>query len=253
MPDIVVCNGPGTCVPIAAAAYASRFFGIKRIHVIYSESMACVSHLSLSGKILYHFADHFTVQWDTLHALLPKAKYAGRCRPGLPPRGAGVTGDGRCIVTVGSTMFEALIKSVDSEAVLDALRALGIKEVVVQKGNGKHFPSAIAEAPDVKVFEYSQEVPAMLRSASLVLSHAGAGTVLDCLLNDRDLIIVPNETLMSNHQVQLAEELEKYKLVRWCRPGDLLSTLRAKAEPLAEFPKQAAPVFKSCVAGLVGE
>eukprot|EP00659_Diplonema_papillatum_P007528 gene7528-11533_t len=26
MPDLIVCNGPGTCVPICAAAYFARFF-----------------------------------------------------------------------------------------------------------------------------------------------------------------------------------------------------------------------------------
>ena len=51
-PDLIVCNGPGTCVPIAAAAYALRFFGLKvcDVHVVCStfcahshSHTACVS------------------------------------------------------------------------------------------------------------------------------------------------------------------------------------------------------------------
>ena len=226
MPDVIVCNGPGTCVPIAVAAYFLRFFGIKRVFLIYSESMACVAHLSMSGRILYHFADHFTVQWSGLLASLGKAKYAGRCREGLPLQKNSINGDGTAVVTVGSTKFEELIKHIDSLEVLTALRSKGIKQVVVQKGNGVYYPDNIAGEADVEVMEYSQQVPQMLKTASIVISHAGAGTVLDCLLSDRELLIVPNETLMANHQVQLAEELGRYDLVQWCHAPNLLEELQ---------------------------
>eukprot|EP01063_Lacrimia_lanifica_P031943 TRINITY_DN5378_c0_g1_i2.p1 TRINITY_DN5378_c0_g1~~TRINITY_DN5378_c0_g1_i2.p1 ORF type:complete len:373 (+),score=125.99 TRINITY_DN5378_c0_g1_i2:52-1170(+) len=226
-PDIVVCNGPGTCVPICVAAYALRFFAVKHVAVVYSESLACVAHLSLSGKILWRFADRFTVQWGMLKDLLgARALYAGRCTYDLPALGPAASGgDGSCVVTVGSTKFDKLIEAVDSEAVLDALRRKGIKKIIVQKGNGAYAPTVLPQAADVEVFEYSKEVPAMLKKASYVISHAGAGTVYDCLLHDRRLLIVPNETLMANHQVQLAEELEKYSLVQWCRPDNLLKEL----------------------------
>ena len=197
--------------------------------------MACVSHLSLSGKILYHFVDRFTVQWEGLAKTLQRAEHAGRCVPGLPVLSEDqLQGDGTAIITVGSTKFDDLIKSADSEEFIDALKARGIRKLVVQKGNGAYTPAVLAAAGDfASVIEYSKDIPAMLRKASLVISHAGAGTVLDCLLHKRRMVIVPNETLMANHQVQLAEELAKYDLISWCRAPDVLSTLKVRPLPLS--------------------
>ncbi|WP_191976308.1 hypothetical protein [Limosilactobacillus reuteri] len=45
--------------------------------VIYIESFARITTPSLTGKILYHFADLFIVQWKELLKVYPKAKYFG--------------------------------------------------------------------------------------------------------------------------------------------------------------------------------
>ncbi|GAM25084.1 hypothetical protein SAMD00019534_082590, partial [Acytostelium subglobosum LB1] len=65
-PDVVICNGPGTCVPIVVAAYMFRFVGLKRCKIVYYESIARVNGLSLSGKILQRVADWFVYQWPEL-------------------------------------------------------------------------------------------------------------------------------------------------------------------------------------------
>ncbi|KAL1935516.1 hypothetical protein VTP01DRAFT_4656 [Rhizomucor pusillus] len=77
MPDLILLNGPGTCIPICMAAYIVRILGIKRTQIIYVESFARVETLSLTGKILYHFADKFLVQWPELAAKFPRADYKG--------------------------------------------------------------------------------------------------------------------------------------------------------------------------------
>ena len=51
LPSVVLCNGPGTCIPIIAAALLVRCLGIKYITLVYVESIARVETLSLSGKI----------------------------------------------------------------------------------------------------------------------------------------------------------------------------------------------------------
>lgn len=76
-PDLILCNGPGTCVPICLAAFVMRVFYLNNTKTIYVESICRVKTLSLSGKILYHFADQFLVQWEELQILYPKAKYLG--------------------------------------------------------------------------------------------------------------------------------------------------------------------------------
>ncbi|CAO3649290.1 unnamed protein product [Mucor hiemalis] len=76
-PDLIICNGPGSCIPICMLTYIPRVLGIKKIEIIYIESFARVETLSLTGKLLYHFVDRFLVQWAELSNLLPKAEYKG--------------------------------------------------------------------------------------------------------------------------------------------------------------------------------
>ena len=81
-PDVVVTNGPGTCLPICLAAFASRVLG-RRANasaVVYVESVCRVRRLSLTGEILYRLriADALFVQWEGLLAKYPRAIYAGR-------------------------------------------------------------------------------------------------------------------------------------------------------------------------------
>lgn len=74
----VLCNGPGTCIPLCAAGLLLGILGLKRVLLVYVESICRVESLSLSGKILYHFADYFFVQWKPLKAKYPKSVYIGR-------------------------------------------------------------------------------------------------------------------------------------------------------------------------------
>ncbi|XP_072854074.2 UDP-N-acetylglucosamine transferase subunit ALG14 isoform X2 [Pogona vitticeps] len=75
---LVLCNGPGTCVPICISALLLRMLGLKRVTIVYVESICRVENLSLSGKILYYFSDYFIVQWPALKEKYPKSLYLGR-------------------------------------------------------------------------------------------------------------------------------------------------------------------------------
>ncbi|KAM4659180.1 UDP-N-acetylglucosamine transferase subunit ALG14 isoform 1-T1 [Amazona ochrocephala] len=77
-PDLILCNGPGTCVPVCISALLLGLLGIKRAIIVYVESICRVETLSLSGKILYYFSDYFIVQWPDLKEKYPKSIYLGR-------------------------------------------------------------------------------------------------------------------------------------------------------------------------------
>ena len=77
-PGLILCNGPGTCVPICYCAFMMRFLGIYRPTIVYVESFCRVKSLSLSGKLIYPIADKFIVQWPELTQLYHKALYIGR-------------------------------------------------------------------------------------------------------------------------------------------------------------------------------
>lgn len=71
-PDLVICNGPGTCVPVCVAAKL-----YSRSTVVFVESFCRVDSLSLTGRLLYFVADHFLVQWPSLTIKYPKTRYCG--------------------------------------------------------------------------------------------------------------------------------------------------------------------------------
>ncbi|XP_063481648.1 UDP-N-acetylglucosamine transferase subunit ALG14 isoform X1 [Symphalangus syndactylus] len=77
-PDLVLCNGPGTCVPICVSALLLGILGIKKVIIVYVESICRVETLSMSGKILFHLSDYFIVQWPALKEKYPKSVYLGR-------------------------------------------------------------------------------------------------------------------------------------------------------------------------------
>lgn len=71
-PRIVLCNGPGTCLPVAIAGLLlGKFLGIFPITLVFVESFCRVDTLSLTGKIMYWIADLFVLHWQELHDKYP--------------------------------------------------------------------------------------------------------------------------------------------------------------------------------------
>ena len=71
-PAAVVSTGPAIAVPVCLLAK------LLRARVIFIETGSRVRSLSLTGKILYRFADLFFVQWQELLDRAPRGIYAGR-------------------------------------------------------------------------------------------------------------------------------------------------------------------------------
>lgn len=95
VPDLLIVNGPGTCVVVVLVYRLLKVSGnllrraVRRLanselqllgqrspQIIYVESFARVSSLSLSGKILKNVVDEFIVQW-------PVEGYTGEKDDGL--------------------------------------------------------------------------------------------------------------------------------------------------------------------------
>ncbi|KAK1922081.1 oligosaccharide biosynthesis protein Alg14-like protein [Papiliotrema laurentii] len=69
--DVLLVNGPGTCVVVVLVSWIRRVLGLSHSRIIYVESWARVKSLSLSAKLLRPFVDSFVVQW-------PEAAGGGR-------------------------------------------------------------------------------------------------------------------------------------------------------------------------------
>ncbi|KAF9500986.1 glycosyltransferase family 1 protein [Pleurotus eryngii] len=150
-------------------------------------------------------------------------------------------------VTVGSTKFDALIRAVLSADVLQCLQAKGYTSLVVQCGNsrtGEPVPNEgktkmSREGVDIELWKFKPSLVEEYEKADLIISHAGSGTILDVLRRDKPLIVVPNPTLLDNHQQELAQALseQSYLLQSSVDPSELSQSIRdLDPSELRKFP-----------------
>ncbi|KAG9102816.1 N-acetylglucosaminyldiphosphodolichol N-acetylglucosaminyltransferase catalytic subunit alg13 [Ceratobasidium sp. 370] len=158
---------------------------------------------------------------------------------------------GSVFVTVGSTKFDDLARAVLSSEVLGALHVRGFSELVFQCGNSDI--ASLVPCPStgdewswtddktgmrILVWRFKPELAKNFEQAGLVISHAGSGTILEVLRLPRPMIVVPNETLLDNHQVELANALEKLSHLFASTPSALVKTIQTyDSTKLKEFPQ----------------
>lgn len=70
-PDYIVTTGAHVG---GVMSVIGKIFGSK---IIYIETFANIKTKTITGKLVYHFADLFLVQWKDMLELYPKAKYGG--------------------------------------------------------------------------------------------------------------------------------------------------------------------------------
>ncbi|KAI5079450.1 hypothetical protein GOP47_0004929 [Adiantum capillus-veneris] len=134
---------------------------------------------------------------------------------------------GQVFVTVGTTLFDALIRAVDTQECKAALARQGYSSLVLQIGRGSYLPCKddVNGLLKVDFFTFSPDLKEHLSSADLVISHAGSGSIFETLRMGKPLIVVVNEALMDNHQAELAEELAAQKYLMYASPSTLSETV----------------------------
>ncbi|GAB2228941.1 hypothetical protein Droror1_Dr00023075 [Drosera rotundifolia] len=152
-------------------------------------------------------------------------------------------------VTVGTTLFDALVREVDTPEVKKELYAKGYTHLLIQIGRGSYIPSRSSGEDGslaVDYFTFSSSIADSLKSASLVISHAGSGSIFETLRLGKPLIVVVNEDLMDNHQEELAEELADRKHLFCAHPQTLYKTIKdMNQESLIPYtPGDAKPVAR---------
>ena len=66
-PDYIITTGTHTAGPMCCIG---KILGSK---IIYIETFANIKTKTSTGKLIYHFADHFIIQWPSMKKLYPKA------------------------------------------------------------------------------------------------------------------------------------------------------------------------------------
>ncbi|KAI6248060.1 UDP-N-acetylglucosamine transferase subunit alg13 [Erysiphe necator] len=129
-----------------------------------------------------------------------------------------------CLVTTGATAaFPDLIKSALSHRSLQALADHEFTHITYQCGQSlevfKQWKPKITYDLVLNAFDFNHKglIEEMekckakegVSRTGLVICHAGAGTVLEVLRNGIPMVIIPNDSLMENHQMELADELDR--------------------------------------------
>lgn len=70
-PDVIITTGALAIIPLCLVVK------IRGGKVVYIESFAKVNSPTLTGKLIYKFADQFYVQWESMKKFYPNAIYLG--------------------------------------------------------------------------------------------------------------------------------------------------------------------------------
>jgi len=191
----------------------------------------------------------------------PKAKYVGRLETSnlstaiaKDPQDSNIR-SGYVFVTVGSTSFDGLIQFVDKEEFGKLFKRLGYSGLHIQYGRGGYLPSSKLRDSsfEIQTFAFKESLKEEMDNASLIISHAGAGSIIESLSSGKPLIVVPNESLMNNHQVQLAFKFAQLGFLQCAKldsngEGGLFSAVeKCQANPLTLFPKRESESFAKWV------
>ncbi|RPD66207.1 glycosyl transferase [Lentinus tigrinus ALCF2SS1-7] len=151
-------------------------------------------------------------------------------------------------VTVGSTRFDALVQQVLSEPVLDVLYRRGYRTLDVQCGNSDFDASLLRRDADdhwqragdleTSIWRFKPSLKEDYERADLIISHAGSGTIIDVLRLKKPLIVIPNPTLLDNHQAELSDALAGLGHLRSSTVADLPQAIEGlDTSTLVPFPQ----------------
>ncbi|XP_078036871.1 alg13 UDP-N-acetylglucosaminyltransferase subunit [Augochlora pura] len=134
----------------------------------------------------------------------------------------------KVFVTVGTTTFDELIKTVLTAEILEALSLKGYNELILQIGKSTLEPDCTPRNGLIKIeyFNLNPNILEYVKNTDLIISHAGAGSILDALENKKNLIVVANNSLMHNHQLELAEQLHLDKHLYYGSCETLLNVIQ---------------------------
>ncbi|CDR94155.1 glycosyltransferase family protein 28, putative [Babesia bigemina] len=131
------------------------------------------------------------------------------------------------LVTVGTTCFDGLIEAVDNVETQLELKRLGYTHIYYQIGRSSRvIQQNILVTRSVR---FEEDFVERLRESELVISHMGAGTIIDIFRLKKKAIFVPNNNVADNHQMQLFGVMDG-------RHVAALDTLRSRLSTATETP-----------------
>lgn len=120
------------------------------------------------------------------------------------------------VVTVGTQFFDGLVQEVDR------LVATGVisEHVWAQIGLAGKTPQHL------EYVAFDRGLIERARDATLIITHAGTGSLCEFITLGRPMIAVANQTKAGNHQIEFLEQLSKVYDFCWvASPADLAAAL----------------------------
>lgn len=212
-PDVVFTKGGFVCLPVGFAAH------LLRIPLVIHDSDA---HPGLTNRILSRWATAIATGAPLEHYPYDRAisSYVGIpiSEAFVPPTAAaqleakkawGVDTLQPLIVVTGGGLGATRINDTVVGA-LDALQSLG--SVVLVSGTGQ-FEELSSKVPknseQFQLHAFVTKMPSLLTAADVVITRAGATTILELAALAKPTILIPNGKLTGGHQLKNAAVYEK--------------------------------------------
>jgi len=202
LPDVVISTGGGVSLSLCIIGkMTSR-------KVIYIETFSRVLKPSLMGKIVSRFADLTIVQWEELKRYLPKSVYGGPIYKIVVKQSS--EGEG-IFVTVGTHpgSFDRLFKKLDELVERGVIK----EKIFAQVGKPNYIPKNFEWVKDLRFEEFQERI----KNAKVVITHAGVGSILNCLELGKVCIAVArlkkHNEVIDDHQMEIAEAFGKMGLI----------------------------------------
>lgn len=164
-------------------------------------------------------------------------------------------------ITVGTTDFDDLLRAIDNSQFIDVISSVGCRNLTVQMGRGSYTPLYLEEECSRRgisyyLFRFQPTLDDHMKAADLIISHCGAGSILEALSLEKLLIAVVNTSLQGNHQEELSDALAAQ---HYCLSSDpsrivasLESLLHSPSDSLKVFPPADLDLFPRAVNELFG-
>jgi UDP-N-acetylglucosamine--N-acetylmuramyl-(pentapeptide) pyrophosphoryl-undecaprenol N-acetylglucosamine transferase len=208
-PDVVFTKGGYVCLPVGVAAH------LLRIPLVIHDSDA---HPGLTNRVLSRWATSIATGAPLEYYSYPatKAKYVGiPTRAGFKPVSPreqeslktewGVAADRPLIVVTGGGLGAKRINDTVIES-LKALEKLGSVILVAGAGQYDELRALVpTDSTKFQLYPFVNNMDSLLGAADVVVTRAGATTILELAAMAKPTILVPNAKLTGGHQVKNAE------------------------------------------------
>jgi len=221
--NAVVSSGSNFCIPPALTAW------FKGIPIVNIESSVRFTKASKTAKLLQPFSEITALQWEEQKRLLGDGIIVGP----LLPRPEVEPWNGGYILVTGGTYGHRML--------FDAMKESDLANVVLQTGRADPQPYIEAH-PEWKVITLTEKFQELIAGAEVIVTHFGS-TVLDALVYEKPVVIVPNPEWTRTAGVEDANFLAKKTnavLVSEITVQNLLDAIgSARKRDLPELPRGA--------------